>query len=57
MNYIFPEVFKAIWEILGISQSEMSKNKQDHFYYYMCRIMFKGIENPDMKISDIIKLA
>ena len=57
MNYIFPEVFKAIWEILGISQSEMSKNKQDYFYYYMCRIMFKGIENPDMKISDIIKLA
>ncbi|MGN0326268.1 MAG: condensation domain-containing protein [Lachnospiraceae bacterium] len=35
----------------------ISKNTLDHFYYYMCRIMFKGIENPDMKISDIIKLT
>ena len=35
----------------------ISKNTLDHFYYYMCRIMFKGIENPDMKIGDIIKLT
>lgn len=35
----------------------LSKNKLDHFYYYMCRIMFKGIENPNMKIGDIIKLT
>ena len=26
----------------------MSKNTLDHFYYYMCRIMFKGIENPNL---------
>lgn len=35
----------------------ISKNTLDHFYYYMCRIMFKGIENPDMKIGDVIKLT
>lgn len=35
----------------------ISKNTLDHFYYYMCRIMFKGIENPNMRISDIIKLT
>ena len=35
----------------------ISKNKLDHFYYYLCRIMFKGIENPNMKIGDIIKLT
>ncbi|MGN1155499.1 MAG: condensation domain-containing protein, partial [Agathobacter sp.] len=35
----------------------ISKNTLDHFYYYMCRIMFKGIENPNMKIGDIIKLT
>ena len=34
----------------------ISKNTLDHFYYYLCRVMFKGIENPDMKIGDIIKL-
>ena len=35
----------------------ISKNTLDHFYYYMCRIMFKGIEHPDMTIGDIIKLT
>lgn len=35
----------------------ISKNTLDHFYYYLCRIMFKGIENPDMKIGDIIRLT
>lgn len=34
----------------------ISKNTLDHFYYYLCRVMFKGIENPNMKIGDIIKL-
>lgn len=24
-------------------------------YYYMCRILFKGIENPDMTVGDIMK--
>ncbi|MCI9439710.1 MAG: peptide synthetase [Ruminococcus sp.] len=24
-------------------------------YYYMCRILFKGIENPDMTVGDIIR--
>ncbi|MCD8037688.1 MAG: condensation domain-containing protein [Lachnospiraceae bacterium] len=29
----------------------------DFFYYYVCKIMFKGIENPNLKIGDIIKLV
>ncbi len=35
----------------------LSKNKIDHLYYYLCRIMFKGIENPNMTIGDIIRLT
>ena len=34
----------------------ISKETLEYFYYYMCKIMFKGIENPGLKIGDIIKL-
>ena len=28
----------------------------EYFYYYMCKIMFKGIEKPYLPIGDILKL-
>lgn len=34
----------------------ITKETLEYFYYYMCKIMFKGIENPNLKIGDIIKL-
>lgn len=34
----------------------VSREKLEFMYYYLCKIMFKGTENPDMSISDIIKL-
>ena len=34
-----------------------SREELEHFYYYLCRIMFKGIENPDLTIGEIIKLV
>ena len=33
-----------------------SRETLELFYYYMCKIMFKGIENPNLKIGDVIKL-
>lgn len=29
----------------------------EYFYYYVCKIMFKGIENPNMSIGEIIELV
>ena len=34
----------------------VSKDELEYMYYYLCKIMFKGIENPDMPIGDIINL-
>ena len=34
----------------------VSKEQLEFFYYYMCKIMFKGIERPNLKISEIIQL-
>ena len=34
----------------------ISRETLEYFYYYVCKIMFKGIENPDLKIGEIIKL-
>ena len=31
--------------------------KLEYFYYYLCKIMFKGIENPHLSIGEIIKLV
>ena len=33
-----------------------SRETLELFYYYMCKIMFKGIENPNLKIGAVIKL-
>jgi len=34
-----------------------SREQLEYFYYYICKIMFKGIENQNLKIGDIIKLV
>lgn len=34
----------------------VSREKLEFLYYYLCKIMFKGTENPDLSIGDIIKL-
>lgn len=33
-----------------------TREELEYFYYYVCKIMFKGIENPWLKIGEIIKL-
>lgn len=35
----------------------VSREQLEYFYYYLCKIMFKGIENPNLSIGDIIKLV
>lgn len=35
----------------------VSREKLEFMYYYVCKIMFKGVENPNLKIGDIIKLV
>ena len=35
----------------------VSREDLEFLYYYLCRIMFKGTENPDLPIGDIIKLV
>lgn len=34
----------------------VSREELEYLYYYLCKIMFKGTENPDLPIGDIIKL-
>lgn len=34
----------------------VTKEQLEYFYYYMCKIMFKGIEKPYLPIGDILKL-
>ncbi|MCH5255997.1 MAG: peptide synthetase [Lachnospiraceae bacterium] len=34
-----------------------SKKQLEYFYYYICKIMFAGIENPDVTIGEIIDLV
>ncbi len=34
----------------------VSREELEYMYYYLCKIMFKGTENPDLSIGDIIKL-
>ena len=36
--------------------ASVSKSELEFMYYYVCKIMFKGIENPDLLIGDIINL-
>ncbi len=35
----------------------VSKEQLEFLYYYLCKIMFKGIENPGLSIGDIMKLV
>ena len=35
----------------------VSREQLEYMYYYLCRIMFKGAENPDLTIGEIIKLV
>ena len=34
----------------------VTREQLEYFYYYMCKIMFKGIEKPHLPIGDILKL-
>lgn len=34
----------------------VSREKLEYLYYYLCKIMFKGVENPNLTIGEIIKL-
>ena len=34
----------------------VSREQLEYLYYYLCKIMFKGIENPDLPVGDIMKL-
>lgn len=34
----------------------VSREKLEYLYYYLCKIMFKGIENPNLSVGDIMKL-
>ena len=35
-------------------QVKPSPEELEYFYYYLCKIMFKGVENPDLTIGEII---
>ncbi len=35
----------------------VSRKQLEYLYYYLCKIMFKGTENPDLTIGEIIKLV
>lgn len=35
----------------------VSREKLEYMYYYLCKIMFKGVENPDLSVGEIIKLV
>ena len=35
----------------------VSREELEYLYYYLCKIMFKGAENPDLTIGEIIKLV
>ncbi len=34
----------------------VSRKQLEYLYYYLCKIMFKGIENPNLTVDDILKL-
>lgn len=35
----------------------VSREQLEYLYYYLCKIMFKGVENSNLPIGDIIKLV
>ena len=34
-----------------------TRDQLERFYYYVCKVMFKGIESPNLKIGEVIKLV
>ena len=34
----------------------VTREQLEYMYYYLCKVMFKGVENPDLPIGDIIRL-
>ncbi len=34
----------------------ISRKQLEYLYYYLCKIMFKGVENPNLSVGDILKL-
>ncbi len=39
-------------QVASVTRAEL-----EYMYYYLCKIMFKGIENPNLSIGDIINLV
>ena len=37
--------------------ASVTKTELEYMYYYLCKIMFKGIENPSLFIADIMNLV
>ena len=37
--------------------ASVTKTELEYMYYYICKIMFKGIENPSLSIADIMNLV
>ncbi|MGN1138797.1 MAG: peptide synthetase, partial [Ruminococcus sp.] len=35
----------------------VSREQLEYMYYYLCRIMFKGTENPNLPVGEIMKLV
>ena len=35
----------------------VSRKQLEYLYYYLCKIMFKGIENPNLSVGDILRLV
>lgn len=35
----------------------VSRKQLEYLYYYLCKIMFKGTENPNLSVGEIIKLV
>lgn len=35
----------------------VTREQLEYMYYYLCKIMFKGVENPNLTVGDIIKLV
>ena len=32
----------------------VTREKLEYLYYYLCKILFRGIESPDMTVGDLI---
>ena len=51
---------RLAYHIAAMPQEQVkavSREQLEVMYYYVCRIMFKGVERPNLKIGDILKLV